>query len=254
MAGQATDHIRTTEKTVAIIRGLQELDGAGVTELADHLGYNKSTVHHHLTTLRDKELVCTRENEYELGIRFFELGEYARQQRAIYPVAKPEATRLAKETGEIANVMVEEHGRGVYLHIAEGDQAVNLDTSVGSRQYLHTCALGKAMLATMDRERVDEIIDTHGLPRKTPNTVTDRSALLEELETVQDRGVAFDGEERAQGIRCVATAVTDRHDRLLGAISVAAPASRMKGDRFHEEIPEQVRNAAEIAGINASYS
>lgn len=254
MAEQATDHIRTTAKAVEIIEALRDLDGAGVTEVAQHLGYNKSTVHHHLTTLVDKELVRKRGDDYELGIRLFELGEHARQRRPIYPFAKPEADSLAEETGEIANVMVEEHGRGVYLHVAEGNQAVNLDTSVGSKQYLHACALGKAMLAEMDRKRVEAIIDRHGLPQQTPNTVTDRATLFEELEEIRGRGVAFDGEERAQGIRCVATAVTDRHDRLLGAISVSAPASRMKGERLHEEIPERVENAAEIAGINASYS
>lgn len=254
MAQQGGNTVGSTEKSIRIVEALQTLDGAGVTELARHLGYNKSTVHHHLSTLEAGELVARTGDEYRLGVRFFGLGEYARRQQEIYDVGKPEVDRLATETGELANLMIEEHGKGTYIHIARGEQAVRLDTSPGTTQYLHTCALGKAMLARMSEERVEEIVDRHGLPAETPNTVTTKAELFEELEEVRERGVAFDGEERAEAITCVATAVTDAAGDILGAISVSGPSSRMRGDRLHEEIPNLVTNAAEIVGINASYS
>jgi DNA-binding IclR family transcriptional regulator len=253
MSGRVVNTVRATEKAAHVIDGLRELDGAGVTELADHLGYNKSTVHHHLTTLEDQKLLVKDEGQYRLSLRFFELGEYVRRQNDIYKVAKEEIDTLAEETGELANLMLEEHGRGTYVHIAAGENSVNLDTTIGTKQYLHTCALGKAMLAEMSVERVNEIIDRHGLPAETPNTVTDRATLEAELEEIRERGVAFDGEERAKAIRCVATSINDTSGELLGAVSVSGPSSRMRGARFEEEIPALLRNTAEIVSINVSY-
>ena len=56
------------------------------------------------------------------------MGEYARKRRQIYEVARPKVTDLVEETGELANLLVEEHGRGVYLYRARGEKAVTLDT------------------------------------------------------------------------------------------------------------------------------
>jgi len=254
MANSVTNGVQAIEKTSRILTALQKLGGAGVTELADELAYSKSTVHHHLTTLQEEGLVVNRGDQYHLGIRLFEFGAFARRQRDIYTVGKPEVDALAEKTGELANLMIEENGRGIYIHIGAGEDAVNLDTSTGTVQYLHTCAIGKAILAEMPPARVDEIIDERGLPAETSNTVTDPEVLKQELAQIRERGVAFDNEERAESIHCVATSVTDMDGELLGAISISGPASRMRGERFEREIPELAQNAAEVIGLNASYS
>lgn len=252
--GQAKNAVGATDKTIRILNALEALDGAGVTELAEHLGISKGTVHNHLATLREHEYVVKKESTYQLSLRFLELGEHTRQKSRLLRVAKSDVDNLAEETGEIANLMIEEHGKGVYLYISTGERAVNLDTDVGTRQYLHTCALGKSILAEMNNERFDRIIEAVGLPAETPNTVTDRDTLKRELAEIRQRGVAFDGEERAEGIRCVAAPITDNGGRLLGSVSVSGPSPRIKGDRFRSEIPEIVNDTATVIGINASYS
>lgn len=252
---KAKNSVGATEKTLRILDALEALDGAGVTELAAHLDdVSKGTVHNHLTTLQEHEYVVKEGSVYRLSLRFLELGEYTRQKSRLLGIAKPDVDKLAEETGEIANLMVEERGKGVYLYISSGERAVELDTDVGTRQYLHTSALGKSIMSEMSDERFDEVIEHVGLPAETPNTVTDRRTLERELEEIRSRGVAFDGEERAEGIRCVAAPITDNQERLLGSVSVSGPSTRIKGDRLRSEIPDVVKNTATIIGINASYS
>ncbi len=251
---KAKNPVGATSKTLRIIEELRCRNGAGITELADELGMSKGTVHNHLSTLQEQEYVVKEGSTYRLGLRFLELGEYTRQQTTLLEVAKSEIDELAQETGEIANLMIEEHGRGIYIYISQGEQAVNLDTHVGTRQYLHTSAVGKAILSKMDDEKFDQVIDRHGLPAETPNTVTSEETLAEELDQIRDRGVAFDGEERAEGIRCVAAPITDNEDNLLGSVSVSGPSTRLKEDRLHTEIPEKVQHVATVIGINAFYS
>ena len=124
---------------------------------------------------------------------------------------------------------------------------------MGLRVYLHSTALGKAVLAHLPESYVYEIIDQHGLPAQTNQTITDPDELFDELETIRERGFAQDKGERAGGIRCIAAPVVDGEDRVLGAVSVAGPTNRMEEDRFGRTIPGMVRRAANVIEINATY-
>jgi DNA-binding IclR family transcriptional regulator len=251
---KANNPVKSTDKTLRIIESLYELERAGVTELANYLGLSKATVHHHLSTLEEREYVVKQGSTYKLGLKLFELGNETRRRTDVFSIAKGDIDDLAAQTGEMANLMIEEHGRGTYIYISRGEKAVKLDTKIGTRQYLHTSAAGKAILAHMTKDRLEEVIENHGLEAKTSNTVTDRAELGSELDQIRDRGVAFDGEERAEGIRCVAAEITTNQGELIGAVSVSGPSTRMKGDRFKEEIPEIVKDTATVIGINVSYS
>lgn len=246
--------IHSVDKAVRIINSLQKLDEAGVTEIADHLGMKKATVHHHLRTLENNELIVQSQNsKYQLGIRFLEYGEYAKQKLPIYEMSIPEVDKLAEKTGELGNLLVEEHGRGIYLHRARGEQAITLDTGTGTRVYLHHTALGKAVLAHLPTPRVEEILDRHGLPQTSENTITDRDALFDELRTIRAQGYAVDNGERVEEVRAVAAPVMKKTE-VLGAVSVAGPTSRFEREEFTEELPPLVKEAADVISVNLTYS
>lgn len=246
--------IRSVRTAFRTVERLNDFGEAGVTELARSLDLPKSTVHNHLRTLEDAEYVVKEGDAYRVGCRFLELGAKARDRRPLYRIARPEVERLAHETGELAGLVIEEHGRGVFLHRAKGEEAVHVDTYAGKRIHLHAAALGKAILAAMPPERVDEVVDRHGLPQLTERTISDPDALSEELAQIRERGVAFDDEERLRGLRSVAAAVRTEDGEPLGALSVAGPTSRLGGERYRTEIPELIRSAVNVVELNVTYS
>ncbi|MBX0297289.1 IclR family transcriptional regulator [Haloarcula nitratireducens] len=246
--------ITATRTSFRVLEALKRLDGAGVTAVATELDTAKSTVHNHLRTLEDEGYVTCEGGTYRVSLRFLELGEYTRNRMDIYEKARPEVDSLAEETGEMANAAVEEHGEGVYITRAEGTQAVSVDTYAGKRVKLHCTALGKTILAQLPEQRVDAILETHGLPKRTENTITDADELKDELGEIRDRGYAYDREERLPGLRCVAAPVVADDGNLIAALSVSGPTTRIKGDRFHEEIPELLRSSANVIEINLAYS
>lgn len=250
---EAKNPIKGTIRTLDILNALKELDGAGTTELADHLGLAKSNVHNYLSTLHQEGYVRKEGTSYHIGLRLLEFGAYARQQRPVYEVAKPELRNLAEETGERVNLMVEEHGMGTYLHHEAGSQAVKVDAYVGSRVHLHNTALGKAILAHLPKDRVNGILDWHGMPRTTENTITDRGELFEELKQVREREVAFDREERLNSLRCIAAPVIGKQDRIEGAISVSGPKTRFDGERFETTLPNRLQQAVDVIELNLTY-
>lgn len=245
--------VRTTEKTLALVEELMDRAPCGVTELSDDLDMGKSAVHNHLTTLQKHGYVLKNGDQYQLGLKFLEVGGSTRKSMEFYQVAEPEVKSLADETGELANLLVEEQGMGVYLMRSKGEEAVDLDTHAGLRTHLHTTALGKAILAYLPDSRVEEIIEQHGLEQKTPNSIGSREELFETLEGVRDRGYAVDDGERLEGLRCIAAPVKDSSDEVLGAISVAAPASRVSDEVFHGQRPERVLSAANVIELNINY-
>ncbi|WP_336000483.1 IclR family transcriptional regulator [Halorientalis halophila] len=238
MKGGEQEGIKSNETLFQLIETLKQLDGAGVTELATRMDVSKSTIHRHLTTLEDHEYVIRDGQEFRLSLKFLEYGGYVRRTNEIAKQIRPRIEELADKTGELSAYVVEEHGQGVFVFRGIGDNAVGTDAGVGKRFHLHSLAAGKAMLAELSPERVDEIIETHGLPAYTDNTITEADELREELDAIRDRGFAVDRQEHLMGLHAVAAPVYGPNDELRGAFNVAGPSHRMKGDWFTEEIPE----------------
>ena len=230
MTRESPTPVRTTARSFDIIETLRELDGARLTEVSAHLDLPDSTVHNHLRTLVQRGYVVRDDNTYYVSLQFLDFGEYARSRRKVYELAKSEIDKLADETEESANLLVEEGGHGVYIYNARGGDAIPLDTHPGKRVPLHATALGKVILAYLPESRVNEIFDRLGLPAETPKTITDREELRTELERVRENGRAVDDEERVPGIRCVAVAIKNENGQAIGAISVSGPTSRIDAD------------------------
>lgn len=246
--------VNATKTTFEIIEALRELDGAGVSELAEFMGMPTSTVHDYLRTLEGQEYLVNDDGTYRIGARFLELGEHFRAGKKIFEVARSEVDELAAETGEHANIMIEEHGWGIFLYKSQGPGAVQLDTHPGMRVHLQTTALGKSILAHTPTEEAEAILDRHGLPAVTENSIVSKAELLDELQTVRERGYAVDDEERLRGIRCVAAPITDEQGDAIAAVSVSAPKSRMKGGSFRTTFPEMVINSANVIEVNIRYT
>lgn len=253
MDDDAPRTLKTVETSLEVIRALKSLNGAGVTELADHLDMTPGTVYTHLATLRQNRYVRKDDDTYRLGLQFLTVGEFVRNHHPLYDAGRRETNRLAEETGETAHLMAEEFGLGIYLHRAKEHNEIveNFYASKTERpDYLHHSSTGKAVLAHMPRSRVEEIIDRYGLPALTDHTVTDPGTLFDQLETIRDRGYALNDEEELRGARAVGAPIFDRGEDVIGAISVSGPTGRIGDERFHDRLPDRVREAANVIGVN----
>jgi len=255
MTTSTTYPIKAVRTSFRVIEALKQLDGAGVSEVAEHLDIPDSTAHDHLQTLeRSAYLLKDADDTYRLSARFLEFGGYARSRMGLYTIAKPELDDLAHKTGEISNLMIEEHGQGIFLAVAKGQSAVEIEPvhHTGMRVYLQTTALGKSILAHLPEERIEQILDAHGLPEITNTSITDRDELFDELDEIRDRGYAIDNEERVEGMRCVAAPITTSAG-VIGAISVSGPTKRMQGDRFDTELPERIFRSANVIQVTMEH-
>lgn len=248
-----SDVLRCTETSFALLERMKEAESVTVSELAVSLDRPKSTIHRHLATLVELGYVNKTDDEYRLSLQFLDLAENARLQRPLYSVLMPEVDDLAAKTGERAQVMVEENNRGIYIYQRTGDRAITTDSHIGKEVYLHTVASGKAYLAALPDERIEEILDDMGMLGITTNTITNREALFEEIDQVRGRGYAFNDEEEMEGIRAIGASICRNDGTAIGSLSIAAPKTRMQDELYHETYPELVTDIATVLGVKATY-
>jgi DNA-binding IclR family transcriptional regulator len=247
---RSSRRVKSVENAIRIISLLEEREGARVIELADTLDLTKGTVHTQLATLEEYGLVSKYGDTYHLGLRFLELGENAKNRLDIIDVAEPELDKLAEETDTRTQLVVEENGLAVCVHLSRGPNAILPPTDVGYREYLHCIASGKALMAHLPDERVEMAIERHGLPARTSNTISDRDDFYEELEQIRERGYAINDEEKLTGLRALGTPLIGPDESVMGAISISDTTQNMQEDRFHEKLPNRLRQTANRIEVN----
>ena len=244
--------VSTADTLFEVIGTLRDLEGSTVTEVANELDLAKSTVHAYLASLEQKEYVVKDGNEYELGLKFYDHGMDILNRMDLVEVARPIMKQTAEESGELVWLFVEEHGRAVYLERAEGDRAVQTSGRRGLRTYLHLLASGKAMLAEMPETRVEQIIDQHGLPQQTAESVTSKEKLYDRLEVVRNRGYAYNRGEEVPGVYAIGAPIMNDGDVQAG-ISVAGPAARFNDESYDTRMRNTIIEAANTIELNLKY-
>lgn len=250
--GDSGRSIKSNETLFAIIESLKETDGAGVTELADRLDLAKSTVHKHLVSLERNRYVVNEGGRYRLGLEFFNTGVYVRNQYEIYHVAKDRIDRLAEETDEAAWLIIPENGLGMFVYGVPQNKSFSFDSMIGTWVYLHANSAGKAILAHLSDEEIQQVIDRHGLPAQTEHTITDREELFAELEDVRERGYAMNAQEDLRGLHAIATPVI-WNERPIAAVTIAGAANRLTEEQIEDKLYSSLLEAVDDIELRLVY-
>jgi len=235
--------VRTTERSLDIIEYLKDNRRSGVTDIANNLGLSKSVVHNHLQTLRERDYIIQTSNGYELSHKFLNIGGIQNWKTDIFKVARKELHALAYDTGERANLMVEEDGRGVVIMRAFGASAIDADAYSGQFVPLHATALGKAYLSQLPEADVDALLDDTDLDAWTKSSVTTRKELMKHLRVTRDRGFAIECGEYFDGIVCVAVPILDEKGEITASIGLSMPSGKVPKDGLKGEIADRLKSS-----------
>ena len=255
MSNQTNGTIGAVKTVFDVVEELETSETVGVSEVADNLDIPKSTAHVYLKSLEQLGYAINEDGRYRLSLRFLKHGGIARNRFKFYRSAKSHVDKLARKTGEVGNLGVEEGGQRVLVYKSEVPDAIYDNTPTGEHTNLHWTALGKAILAHLPAERVDEIVDRHGLPKQTPNTITDREHLDTELETIREQGYSVEDEERREGVVAIAVPIQDKSDPLTAhAVSISGPKSRIKrDDELRSDLIEAVQQTANVIELQYNH-
>jgi DNA-binding IclR family transcriptional regulator len=215
-------------KVIQVLHAFRVDDhGVSFTDLQRRTGLPKATLHRTLADLTAARLLDRGEEGYHLGRHLFELGMLASVERGLIEVATPFLEDLYERTHETVHLGLRERHEVVYVAKMGGHRQVRSPSRLGGRMPVHATAIGKALLAHAPAQ-VQEDVLAAPLARLAPRTITTATRLRKQLDDVVEHGIAYEFEESAVGLLCIAAPVLDRSESAVAAVSVTGPVNRFR--------------------------
>lgn len=235
---------------------LEQLEGAereiGVRELARQLGLSSTAVQRLVDTLKSHGFIEQNPNNkrYSIGHRAFQVGQSFIGRQAIMNIAFESLYDMAHREKVCAYLGVMRGNAMVYLlSLLNGPVSVN--TPPGSCAYLHSTAIGKAIMGGMEPDQLKGYVAQLELPKLTPTTITDPALLVEEIRSAVPNGIFVCNNENIQDIYAVGAPIHDYTGQVVAAISFAMPHLKLQRTRGAQHL-ERLRGMAQDAAENIS--
>ncbi|MFT4297254.1 MAG: IclR family transcriptional regulator [Micropruina sp.] len=218
-------------------------------ELSDQAGVNKSTVLRLVAPLIEENLLerDAETGRFRLGFGCLQLGQAYLREIDLRTVARPELRQLTRTTQFTCHLVVRSGTNVVYVDKVENESTVRMASRIGASVPAYCTAVGKALLAHSPEDVVAAVL-AEPLTPVTPRTITDPDDLRRELRTIRRRGYSIDDRENEPEVRCVAAPIFGVDERVVGALSVSALASRMTPSKVREIGPLAVQAAQRVSG------
>lgn len=236
---------------VRLLRILEEIaksaDGVGVTELAERLDTNKSTIYRFLATLEEEQYLEQQSDtkKYHSGIRLFELASRIVNRADWTKDIRPFLVDLKDRVNETVHLGIIDDSEVVYIDKVECERSIRMYSKVGKRAPVYCTGVGKAILAFLPEEKRAHIIKNIHFNKFTESTITDDMNFTKEIKMIRAQGFALDKEEHELGVSCAASPIFNYNGQVLGGISIAGPTSRIDEERLFD-LALEVKETAQL--------
>lgn len=224
------ERIPTNLRTLLILEVLGRSDHAlTATEINEHIGLPKQTVHRLCTTL-EREGFLAREgnsNRFVPARRLRALGAGLIHTSQSHIARHQVLLDVAREVRETVNYVVPENSGMSYLDRVETDWPFRIQLPVGSNVPFHCTASGKTFMASLAPRARRAFVAGLDLHKLTAQTVTEPQSLLDELSVTAKRGYALDDEEFMDGMVAIAVPVVDPQGRYFASLAFHGPVQRI---------------------------
>jgi DNA-binding IclR family transcriptional regulator len=242
-SGAAAPAVLTLVKALSVLEAVADAGGTTIAEIAAKVGFNRTTTHRLVQTLKQLNYLQSSENGrgYEIGLKLLPLAAQQLDSNKVRLAALPHLNDLAQQVGERVNLGVMFEGELLYLAGIEKPSLPNMYSRFGKLAPIHCSSLGKAIVAHYPETELRDLLGIKPLSRSTANTIVEFDALLRDLAETRRRGFAFDDAEHITNVWCIAAPVFDGNRRPIAAVGI----SGSNRDRVFS-MAEKVKMTAEV--------
>ncbi|MFH9001788.1 IclR family transcriptional regulator [Streptomyces afghaniensis] len=243
--------MKSVTRSLRILEAVAQHQPVTVGELTKLFGMPKSTVQRTLVTLAEAGWLRANRKDttrWEIGARVLAVRPAALQGSSLFAAAREPMVRLRDTVNETIHLSVPDALQCmVVVDRVDCSHAVRTFHTVGDTSPLHATATGRAVLAHLPKQDVEELI-TQGLERYSDATPTDPDELRAELDRIRIDGYAVNRNQYRPDVCAIAAPVLDEEGTPLATVAISMPDSRYDADRLPEWGRLVADAAAEITG------
>lgn len=230
---------------------LDQPQSIGLPDLADRLKMPRQTLHRLLQQLHELGLIVKipGRDRFAIGSRLSKLALGALHSVNQGAPIRATLQKIVSEVGETCHLGVLAGRDYAYVERVECDRQPHIYLATGTQLPAYITSGGKAMLAFLDKKSRARTVETMSLRSYTRHTITDREALLAELDMIRERGYAIGDQEYAEGITGVGVPVFDPDGRVLAGLGMHGPSQRISvadAPRYAKILQTGARRLAEL--------
>lgn len=246
--------IQSLDRGIQILLFLAEKSCAGITELAEALGVDKSTASRLVETLRARDMVRLdpETKKYRLGFRILHLGESLKDNLNVISIARPILMELSAQINESVHFCAFNNNLVYVMDQVRSSKNYALSATVGMVEPFHCSSVGKCILAFRRPETIRALLENYEFTKYTEHTITTKEALQENLERIRTLGYALDDEEMALGVRCLAVPVYDYRNSVRYSIGVSGPKANISSATMETYIKRMVEATRKLSAAIGS--
>lgn len=205
---------------------INERKEIGISSIAKELGMPKSRIFRIVKSLEEAKAVKQNEDlNYILDHHLLKYANGMDSNKHINSIAKPHMKKAVQLTGESINLGVQYEQKLLFLNRIHGD-FYQLQATLRPMGDLYTSGIGKLFLSQWSDKQLQEYFKN--LPPRTVNTITTYNEFKKQQEKIFKANISMDEEEYEYGLSCIAAPIFDKNRRVIYAISVSGPTSRLK--------------------------
>ncbi|MEV2190857.1 IclR family transcriptional regulator [Streptomyces phaeochromogenes] len=236
--------MKSVTRSLRILEAVAQHQPVTVGELTKLFGLPKSTVQRTLVTLAEAGWLRANRKDttrWEVGARVLAVRPAALQGSSLFAAARDPMVRLRDKVNETIHLSVPDALQCmVVVDRVDCDHAVRTFHTIGDTSPLHATATGRAVLAHLPKQDVEEYI-ARGLERYSETTPADPEELRAELRRIRTDGYAVNRNQYRPGVCAIAASVLDEDGTPLATVAISMPDSRYDAD----ELPEWGRLVAD---------
>lgn len=225
------NHITSVERALKILEVFGESpQSLTLTEVTNLSGLAKSTTQRFLNTLHALGYL-NREHDkrYALSTRIISLAFHFLNTSNLSSVAKPFLDELSIEMGMSTNMAVRDGLDIIILYRREVRKFFNFNIHPGSKMPAHASALGRVLLAGMDRSELVRRLDEIEIEKVTSKTVTSKEEIIQKIETICENGYAISEQELSMDHVSLAVPLINDQEKIVAGINVSLDVMKKDG-------------------------
>ena len=251
--------LNTIGKAIAILETIRTAKHPlSIKEIADVLELNKSSLHHHIKSLKEFGYLQQdpTSRKYDVGLNLVRVGQAYLQRLDVRERGHALLEELSKQLNETVHMLVLDHNEAVYVDKVDVNHqpgALQCSSYIGLRTDVYSTASGKVLLSNLEQGSLDNILQNLQMQQITPYTLQTVKELEQDILLTKQRGYALDLQEHALGLQCIAVPVLNLHSQCVAAISVSCPITTISKTMLEHEILEKLTETSRKLSTSMGY-